>query len=283
MKTRFPYTSASACILGFKLTLLALAIVSVQNVHRIMEQSQSQSPRAEITQRSHPLYAAEELVKHAPESSHRVLPSLASDLRGNGLADKADRQPSHELSHVSHTVSKREGKNKHDSPLKANAIKANTLAAEDADSDEETPAAPPKIAARPLSWDKSWWSLGAWILWFLSCVTPTVLIFVLNGLTQGWTCGLVYLAFLVPLDIATLYFDIYAYDTGGMYVFELTVAAAINCCLCACLLPAAAFARMESDEAPGPLPGAAYGTFGGPQAHPRPTDYGRPSEHTEYV
>ena len=36
----------------------------------------------------------------------------------------------------------------------------------------------------PLSWDKSWWTWEAWLLWTLSCVTPTSLIFVLNGMTQ---------------------------------------------------------------------------------------------------
>lgn len=123
------------------------------------------------------------------------------------------------------------------------------------------------------------------MLWILSCVTPTVLIFVLNGMTQGWQCGMVYLAFLVPLDVATLYFDIYAYDTGNMFALELAVAIAINCCLCACLLPATALMRLEQDEASGPAVPGPYGTFGGPQGGnpPRPTDYGRPSEKTEYV
>jgi len=61
-----------------------------------------------------------------------------------------------------------------------------------ADAPEETPPLGDKVlgpkdkerAKRPLSWDKSWWSGHAWFLWAISGPTLTVLIFVLNSLTQ---------------------------------------------------------------------------------------------------
>jgi hypothetical protein len=40
------------------------------------------------------------------------------------------------------------------------------------------------VPLHPLSWDKSWWTPSAWLLWVLSNVLPTCLIFVLNGMTQ---------------------------------------------------------------------------------------------------
>ena len=37
---------------------------------------------------------------------------------------------------------------------------------------------------------------------------------------QGWQCAMMYVALLLPLDILTFYFDIYAYDTGISCVFS---------------------------------------------------------------
>mmetsp|Transcript_78973 Transcript_78973/g.211978 ORF Transcript_78973/g.211978 Transcript_78973/m.211978 type:complete len:169 (-) Transcript_78973:267-773(-) len=71
-----------------------------------------------------------------------------------------------------------------------------------------------KIERQPLTWNKSWWSGSAWVLWIFSTITPTLLIFVLNAMTQGWQCGLIYVALLVPLDVFCFYYDVYAYDTG---------------------------------------------------------------------
>eukprot|EP00960_Hanusia_phi_P035569 751799-Hanusia_phi.AAC.1 len=65
-----------------------------------------------------------------------------------------------------------------------------------------------------IGWVKDWWTARAWFLWTISGPTVTVLIFVLNTLTQGWMCGLIYVAILLPLDVATYYWDIYAYDNG---------------------------------------------------------------------
>jgi hypothetical protein len=44
------------------------------------------------------------------------------------------------------------------------------------------------------------------------------------ALYQGWQCGLIYAALLVPLDVLTFYLDLYAYDEGDLYWIELTLA-----------------------------------------------------------
>jgi len=109
------------------------------------------------------------------------------------------------------------------------------------------------------SWVKDWWTARAWFLWTISGPTVTVLIFVLNTLTQGWQCGLIYVGILLPLDVATYYWDIYAYDNGDVFWIELTLAMMLNCCLCACLVPAYAAYRLEEEERMGAGRGYHYG------------------------
>uniref|UniRef100_A0A7S0HPV6 Uncharacterized protein n=2 Tax=Hanusia phi TaxID=3032 RepID=A0A7S0HPV6_9CRYP len=117
-----------------------------------------------------------------------------------------------------------------------------------------------------IGWVKDWWTARAWFLWTISGPTVTVLIFVLNTLTQGWMCGLIYVAILLPLDVATYYWDIYAYDNGDIFWIEITLAMMLNCCLCACLVPAYAAYRLEEEERMGAGRGYHYGygaTYGG--------------------
>jgi hypothetical protein len=155
---------------------------------------------------------------------------------------------------------------------------------------------------RPLSWDKSWWPAKGWILWALSGPTLTVLIFILNTWTQGWECGVIYAAILLPLDLMTFYFDLYAYDDGELYWFELALAISFNMCLCVCLIPAYSASQMLDHERRSfgggyydpygfPPPGHGYGATGGGyggnyqpfRGEGQPTGYGVRTERTQLV
>ena len=159
-----------------------------------------------------------------------------------------------------------------------------------------------KDERRPLSWDKSWWPAKGWILWALSGPTLTVLIFVLNTWTQGWECGVIYAAILLPLDLMTFYFDLYAYDDGELYWFELALAISFNMCLCICLIPAYSASQMLDHERRSfgggyydpygfPPPGHGYGATGGGyggnyqpfRGEGQSTGYGVRTERTQLV
>jgi len=98
------------------------------------------------------------------------------------------------------------------------------------------------------SWDKSWWTARAWFLWAITGPTIMCLLFILSCLSQGWQCGLIYVAILLPMDIMAFYFDIFAYDSGDLFWIELTIAMLLNCVLCACLVPAYAAFRLVEEE-----------------------------------
>ena len=89
-------------------------------------------------------------------------------------------------------------------------------------------------------------------------------------MTQGWQCGLIYVGILLPLDVMTFFFDLYAYDEGDLYWVELGIAIALNSCLCICLLPAYSASQMMDDE----RRSFAYGGWYDPYGYPPPPGYG---------
>lgn len=117
---------------------------------------------------------------------------------------------------------------------------------------------------------------------------------------QGWECGLIYAGILLPLDIMTFYFDLYAYDEGELYWFELFIALALNTCLCTCLIPAYTASQMMDHERrsfggghydpygfPPPGYGATMGGGGGGyqawRGEGQSTGYGVRTERTQLV
>ena len=120
-------------------------------------------------------------------------------------------------------------------------------------------------AKRAFGWDKRWWPARAWFLWAITGPTVMVLLFSLACLSQGWQCGLVYVAIMLPMDVLSFYFDLFAYDDGGLFWLELTVAVLLNVVLCMCLMPAYAVHQLSQEDKAGysgahRLPARGYNT-----------------------
>mmetsp|Transcript_7541 Transcript_7541/g.17728 ORF Transcript_7541/g.17728 Transcript_7541/m.17728 type:complete len:372 (-) Transcript_7541:84-1199(-) len=151
-----------------------------------------------------------------------------------------------------------------------------------------------KDKVHDFSWDKSWWGVKEWLIWLLACPIPTILIFINGFLGQDFFCAMIYMAFLVPLDVIGYYYDVYAYhDNDSDYMFFMTIFIILDVLLCICVLPAFAAWSMRNDERKTPLPGqggngGGYGAtgFGGFQPFHgggQSTGYGERTPTTQMV
>jgi hypothetical protein len=158
-KHRVLSSAAPACILGFKLTLLAVSLIGFQLRDTNIELEESRAKTASATTK--PIAGLHSV---GPQYVDRELsPADFKHLSGHG------RRASHTVVPDGDEHSRQ---------------KAAILSSSE-EEQEEKPSSEKNPHEHPLSWDKSWWTFGAWLLWILSCVTPTVLIFVLNGMTQA--------------------------------------------------------------------------------------------------
>ena len=154
------FSSASACILGFKLTFLAIYLIALQFRVRSIDLEQSRALDIRKTLGSLPVAI----------TSARTRPF------GPKFVDKAPSRLDFKARNRRAERVHSKDKDEH------NRLQAAILSADDLEGRNVTNVQ--NLHLHPLSWDKSWWTWEAWLLWTLSCVTPTSLIFVLNGMTQ---------------------------------------------------------------------------------------------------
>ncbi len=173
--------SSTSFIIAFKLVFLAVSVVMMSQ-NRWVSLSQSVHGHAHISgNHGDPLRISNPSDIH---DSHRIIGSKSEGQRTTHAHSKilASRFASHDPVKNHHRPN----------PLIAAASIPNiavkpaaaTLGLEANDGADVPKEVEQEVKLQPLSWDKSWWSGGAWLLWLLSCVGPTALIFVLNGLTQ---------------------------------------------------------------------------------------------------
>ena len=160
--------ASTASIAAFKLVLFGVSfLLATQNRSTILTQSTERtvskaSQQIALDSSSATLYSSNDVSTGASHHASKAISERSARLGPRSTSDlpsKTVQLPQHrsiKLSDDGDAAS--EGK-------------------KDASADSE-------VQLKPLSWDKSWWSPGAWILWSLSCVAPTILIFILNGLTQ---------------------------------------------------------------------------------------------------
>ena len=177
MKSYSFLSVASGSILVFKLTFIVISVIFSQYPNSFVELEVSSAEQS--ANKIHDTKLSPSFSKILTEKGFRSRNSPQDAFRiKNNVHESA-----HRLSHkqleapLARKIHSKEKKIYHTYP--------HILATSGLDDDDRAANSTEKIEARPLSWDKSWWSFGAWLLWFLSCVTPTILIFVLNGMTQA--------------------------------------------------------------------------------------------------